>query len=180
MGLFSSSDGSGRLLNITTADYGAVKKKATVSVGNVPLGIYKQGPKRRRAAIFHDPQQETVIYQLFRQLKNNGNYYASLRNFKETTLLNFTADDLFLTLTFNNRKGNLKFKRAPWGERACYFPNCQKSEHYYQTVDPSISSFLAEKRIAKKRLGRDQDGVNDLLIRFIQDLQAFCKPVNFR
>jgi len=48
--------------------------------------------------------------------------------------------------------------------------NCQQP-HLYQTVPTSTSSFLAEKKTAKKRLGRELEGVNDLFLKAIQTVQ---------
>jgi hypothetical protein len=47
-GLFSDSASSGKLFNATITDYAPVLKKARVSVGNVPVGIYRQGPKDKK------------------------------------------------------------------------------------------------------------------------------------
>ena len=116
--LWADSQSSGKLFNIVATDFGSEVKKAVVSVGNVSLGIHKRGPKRKRERICHDPQVEAKIYQLFSQLKNGGNFWASLRNFKEKILMNFTAADFarglyFVTLTFKNSKASLEFTRAP-------------------------------------------------------------------
>ena len=57
--------------------------------------------------------------------------------------------------------------------------NCQQS-HFYQTVPISTSSFLAEKRIAKKRLDRELEGVNDLFAAALQTIHQIWKPANFK
>ncbi|CAI2187607.1 15351_t:CDS:2 [Funneliformis geosporum] len=66
----------------------------------------------------------------------------------------------------------LKFKGHYYASlRAnCVFANCE-CQHYYQTVAPATSSFLAEKRIAKKRLARELEGVNDLFANAIATIQ---------
>jgi len=46
-GLFSDSASSGKLFNVSITDYASTLKKARVSVGNVPIGIYKQGPRHK-------------------------------------------------------------------------------------------------------------------------------------
>jgi hypothetical protein len=83
----------------------------------VALGIYKQGSRKLPAPLFHDPQKEREIYDLVSQLKYKGHYYASLRNFKNSLIMNFTAEDFarglyFSTFTFNNSKTDLKFSFA--------------------------------------------------------------------
>ncbi|CAI2199328.1 4619_t:CDS:2, partial [Funneliformis geosporum] len=131
--LFSDSQSSGKLTNFTITDFGSHLKKAQVSFGNVNLGIYKQGSRKKPAPLFHDEQSEKEIYDLVSQLKFKGHYYASLR-------------------------------------ANCVFANCE-CQHYYQTVAPATSSFLAEKRIAKKRLARELEGVNDLFANAIATIQ---------
>ncbi|CAG8668685.1 2518_t:CDS:2, partial [Paraglomus occultum] len=54
--------------------------------------------------------------------------------------------------------------------KKCVLANCA-SQHYYQTISPEVSSFLAERRIAKKRLGRESEGVNDLFAGTIATIQ---------
>nr|CAG8538892.1 1763_t:CDS:10 [Entrophospora candida] len=88
-------------------------------------GIYKQGSRRVPAPLFHDETAEKEVYQLAAQLKFKSHYYASLRNFKNSIIMNFTAED---------------FARA-------------------------------EKRIAKKRLNRASEGVNDLFASAIANIQ---------
>ncbi|CAI2185198.1 15215_t:CDS:2 [Funneliformis geosporum] len=149
--LFSDSQSSGKLTNFTITDFGSQLKKAQVSFGNVNLGIYKQGSRKKPAPLFHDEQSEKEIYDLVSQLKFKGHYYASLRNFKNSMIMNFTAED---------------FARGA----NCVFTNCD-GQHYYQTVAPTTSSFLAEKRIAKKRLARELEGVNDLFASAISTIQ---------
>ncbi|MEG7978996.1 MAG: hypothetical protein NY202_03735 [Mollicutes bacterium UO1] len=142
------------------------------------MGIYRRrGAKKNQKPIFHDERSEKEIYQLVANLKFKGNYYASLRNFYGTTLMNFTpAADfhnvlLFITFTFNWQQKALKFSFAPWRQDPkCSVPDCKK-EHMYQTVPLETASFLAERRIAKKRLGHDIDGVNDLFALSIATIQ---------
>ncbi|CAG8603650.1 4251_t:CDS:2 [Paraglomus occultum] len=91
--LWADSKSSGKLFNIVATDFGGEVKKAVVSI-------------------------EKKIYQLFSQLKNGGNFWASLRNFKEKICMNFTAADFarglyFVTLTFNSQNAQLEFTRAP-------------------------------------------------------------------
>jgi hypothetical protein len=100
--------------------------------------------------------------------------------------MNFTAEDFvrglyFSTWTFNNFQKELKFSFATWTAKGkeCVFDNCA-SQHYYQTVPVSTSSFLAEKKTAKKRLNRDLEGVNDLFLKAIQTIQKFWQPQNFK
>lgn len=93
------------------------KKKVTVSLGNVPIGIYRRGPKSKRNSIFHNPEKDRKFYRLFDQPKHQGNYFASKRNFDQKILMNFTSKGLkrdlfFLTLTFNNQDKQLKFTRV--------------------------------------------------------------------
>jgi len=116
--LWADSQSSGKLFNIVATDFGEEVKKAVVSIGNVGLNIHKRGPRKKRERICHDPKIEQKIYQLFLQLKNGGNFYASLRNFREKILMNFTAADFarglyFVTLTFNSQNAKLEFTRAP-------------------------------------------------------------------
>ena len=100
--------------------------------------------------------------------------------------MNFTSEDFarglyFSTWTFNNFQKELKFSFASWTSQGkkCVFDNCA-SQHYYQTISPEVSSFLAEKRIAKKRLGRESEGVNDLFALLIATIQKLWKPTNFK
>jgi hypothetical protein len=184
--LFADSASSGKLTNFTITDFGPQLKKAQVSFGNVSLGIYKQGSRKKPAPLFHDQEREKAIYQLVAQLKYKGHYYASLRNFKNSIIMNFTSEDFaaglyFSTWTFNNLQKDLKFSFAPWTskDKKCAFANCE-SQHYYQTVPISTSSFLAEKRIAKKRLNRELDGVNDLFAEALAAIHKLWKPTNFK
>ena len=174
------------MTNFTITDFGSHLKKAQVSFGNVNLGIYKQGSRKKPAPLFHDEQKEKAIYDLVSQLKFKGHYYASLRNFKNSIIMNFAAEDFvrglyFSTWTFNNSRKDLKFSFASWTSqgRNCAFDNCD-SQHYYQTVSPATSSFLAEKKTAKKRLNRNCEGVNDLFLKAIQTIQKLWKPTNFK
>ncbi|CAI2161905.1 5556_t:CDS:2 [Funneliformis geosporum] len=84
---------SGKLANFSLTDFGSSLKKARLSFGNVNLGIYKQGSRRKPAPLFHDPVKEKEIYQLVADLKFKSHYYASLRNFKNGIIMNFTAED---------------------------------------------------------------------------------------
>ena len=119
-------------------------------------------------------------------LKYKSHYYASLRNFKNVMVMNFTPDEFaqglyFLTFTFNYQQKDLKFSFAPWTEKSkkCPFSNCD-NQHFYQTVSRETTSFLAEKRIAKKRLNREIEGVNDLFATAIAIIQKNWKPHNFK
>ncbi|CAG8511155.1 7130_t:CDS:1 [Ambispora gerdemannii] len=177
-GLFTDSASSGKLANFSLTDFGTNLKKAKVSFGNVNLGIYKQGKRKLPKPIFHDQESEKELYNLVSQLKYKGHYYASLRNFKNSIIMNFTAEDFarglyFSTFTFNNFQKELKFSFTLGTTKGknCPFPNCQQP-HFYQTVPIATSSFLAEKKTAKKRLDRDLEGVNDLFayaLRFIHE-----------
>ncbi|MCE8167650.1 MAG: hypothetical protein I3275_03405 [Candidatus Moeniiplasma glomeromycotorum] len=183
--LFADSQSSGKLANFSVTDFGPQIKKAKVSFGNVSLGIYKRGSRKKSAPIFHDPQAEKEIYQLVADLKFKGHYYASLRNFYGTVLMNFTPADfqkglLFITFTFNWQQKALKFSFAPWHQgKKCPIAHCQKS-HFYQSVPIETASFLAERRIAKKRLGRESEGVNDLFALAIATIQKNWQPTNFK
>ncbi|TLY45082.1 MAG: hypothetical protein E6K54_08950 [Gammaproteobacteria bacterium] len=181
--LWADSQSSGKLFNIVATDFGKEVKKAVVSVGNVGLNIHKRGPRKKRERICHDPQVEKKIAQLFAQLKNGGNFLASLRNFKEKNLMNITAADFarglyFLTLTFNSKNVRLEFTRAPWSDGKCFFSDCQ-GQHFYRPVDKEVSSFLAEKKIAKK-FGRELEGVGDLFAGFIRSIYKKFHPENFK
>ena len=184
--LFADSQTSGKLANFTITDFGSSLKKAQVSFGQVNLGIYKRGPRSKPTPIFHDKEKDQAIYHLFSQLRYKGHYYASLRNFKNSIIMNFTPEDFarglyFSTWTFNNKQSKLKFSFTSWTSQGkkCVFDNCQ-SEHFYQTVPISTSSFLAEKRIAKKRLQRELEGVNDLFATAIATIQKVWQPTNFK
>jgi len=99
--LFSDSASSGKLFNVSITNYAPTLKKACLSVGNVPLGIYRQGPKdksknRRKPQAWHNQPTEPAIFEVFNQVKHNGNYYASVRNFYAKMVMNFSVNDLFL------------------------------------------------------------------------------------
>ncbi|WNE41218.1 MAG: hypothetical protein mread185_000675 [Mycoplasmataceae bacterium] len=184
--LFASSQTTGKLINFTLADFGSSIQKAKLSFGNVNLGIYKQGSRNRLGKpIFHN--QAEGFHELVAKLKYKGHYYASLRNFKDSIIMNFTHEDFarglyFSTWTFNNFKTDLKFTfgyGSDKGVSKCPYQNCQQS-HFYQTVPTNISSFLAEKKTAKKQLGRELDGVNDLFAKAIQLIQKEWQPKDFK
>jgi predicted neuraminidase len=99
--LFTDSQSSGKLTNFTITDFGSQLKKARLSFGNVNLGIYKQGSRKKPAPLFHDQQSEQEIYQLVANLKSKSHYYASLRNFKNSIIMNFTAEDFARGLYFS-------------------------------------------------------------------------------
>jgi len=116
--LFSDSASSGKLANFSITDFGSLVKKAQISFGNVPLGIYRRGSKPKRVPLFHDQEKDQALYQLVHELTFKGNYYASLRNFYNKCLMNFTLEDFqrglyFLTLTFNNQQKEMRFSFAP-------------------------------------------------------------------
>jgi hypothetical protein len=99
--------------------------------------------------------------------------------------MNFTSADfqkslLFITFTFNWQQKELKFSFASWRkDKQCPLSNCQQPR-VYQTVPLETASFLAEKRIAKKRLGRESEGVNDLFALAIATIQKLWQSVNFK
>src|SRR3954464_2918651 len=97
--LFADSASSGRLTNFSLTDFGDNLKKAKLSFGNVPLGIYRQG-KKITGGLLHDKDKETEFYKLVQELKFKGNYYASLRNFYDKCLMNFTQEDLTMGFIF--------------------------------------------------------------------------------
>ncbi|MDR1670330.1 MAG: hypothetical protein LBR43_01205 [Spiroplasmataceae bacterium] len=184
--LFVSSQVSGKLANFTLTDFGSQIQKAKLSFGQVNLGIYKQGSRNKFSKpIFH--KQEEGFHEIISQLKYKGHYYASLRNFNSGIIMNFTHEDFarglyFSTWTFNNFKQDLKFTfgyGSNHGANKCSYQDCQKS-HFYQTVPTEISSFLAEKKTAKKQLGRELEGVNDLFAKAIQLIQKEWQPTNFK
>lgn len=174
--LFVDSASSSRLINFSITDFGEKVQRAKVSFGQVPLGIYQKGLKRKRKLIFHDEEREKELYQLIGNLTQKSSFYASLRNFRQKTLLNFTPEDFnrglyFSTFTFNNYQKKMPFSFAPWRKRRkCPITGCSR-RHFYRQVSCLTSSFLAEKKIAKKRLGRDMEGVNDLLNQAINNIQ---------
>src|SRR6266480_2384266 len=180
--LFADSTSSGKLTNFSLTDFGEQIKKAKLSFGNVPLGIYRQGPKKRKTPIFHDKETEKEIHQLFTNLGQKGSFYSSLRNFQQKILMNFTQKDfkkgLYLTtFTFNNYQNSLPFSFSPWTKKKgeCFLVDSKGSpcdgKHFYQTISIATSSFLAEKKTAKKILGRELEGVNDLFAQSIQLIQ---------
>jgi hypothetical protein len=99
--LFADSASSGKLANFTITDFGANLKKAQVSFGNVSLGIYKQGARKKPAPLFHDQQAEKEIYQLAANLKFKSHYYASSRNFKNVVVMNFANEEFARGLYFS-------------------------------------------------------------------------------
>ena len=116
--LFANSTATGKLINFAITDFGEEVKKARISFGNVPLGIYRQGTKRRRTLIFHDEKKEKEIYQLVANLAQKNNFYASFRNFQQKILMNFTTKDFkkglyFTTFTFNNFQTKMPFSFSP-------------------------------------------------------------------
>ena len=183
--LFIDSASSGRLINFSTTDFGKKIQKAKVSFGQVPLGIYRKGLKRKQKLVFHDEEREKEIYQLIGNLTQKSSFCASWRNFRQKTLLNFTSDDFkrglyFSTFTFNNYQKKMPFSFAPWRKKQkCPIADCN-GRHFYRRVSCLTSSFLAEKKIAKKKLGRNLEGVNDLLNRAINNIQKVWKPTGFK
>ena len=75
--LFTDSASSGRLINFSITDFGAKIQQARISFGQVPLGIYRQGTKRRPRPIFHDEEKEKDLYQLAADLSQKSSFYAS-------------------------------------------------------------------------------------------------------
>jgi len=181
--LFANSAATGKLINFAITDFGEKIKKARISFGNVPLGIYRQGMKKKRAPIFHDEEKEKEIYQLVANLGQKGSFSASFRNFQQKITMNFAAEDFekglyFTTFTFNNFQTKMLFSFSPWIKKGkkCSLKNREGSpcdgKHWYRTVAPATSSFLAEKKAAKKRLGRELEGVNDLFAQSIRLIQT--------
>jgi len=100
------------------ADFGENIQRAKISFGQVPLGIYRKGPKKKRKPIFHDEEKEKEIHQLVADLTQKSSFYASLRNFQQKTFMNFTSEDFerglyFSTFTFNNYQKKMAFSFAP-------------------------------------------------------------------
>lgn|SRR5581483_2483980 len=172
--LFISSDISGKLINFSVTDFGKETQKAKISFGQVPLGIYRKGPRKKRKPIFHNEEKDLGRLAIY--LTQKSSLYASLRNFQQKTFLNFTQEDFeqglyFSTFTFNNCQKKMSFSFAPWQKkRKCPVYGCN-GKHFYRQVSHLVSSFLAGKKIAKKRLGRNLEGVNDLLAQVINDIQ---------
>ncbi|CAG8717588.1 2392_t:CDS:2, partial [Ambispora leptoticha] len=142
----------------------------------VPPGIYRKGPKKKKKSIFHDEEVEKELHQLAVNLTQKSSFYTSLRNFQQKTLMNFTPEDFdrglyFSTFTFNNYQKKMSFSFSPWRKkRKCPVSGCN-GKHFYQRVSHLTSSFLAEKKIAKKRMGRNLEGANDLFNQAISDIQ---------
>jgi hypothetical protein len=116
--LFADSVSSGKLLNVVATDYGAKVQKAKVSIGNVPVGIHKRGPKKGPREIFHNKETEQEIFAAIQQLKNKSNYYASARNLLDKGLSNFTDEEvnnglLLTTLTCNFSQTEMTYRSAP-------------------------------------------------------------------
>jgi hypothetical protein len=179
--LFANSIASGKLINFAITDFGEKIKKSRISFGNVPLGIYRQGTKKKRTPIFHDKEKEKEIHQLVANLAQRGNFSASFRNFQQKITMNFTAEDFakglyFTTFTFNNFQTKMPFSFSPWTKKAtkCFLKDRKgkvcDGKHLYRTVSLSTSSFLAEKKAAKKRLGRELEGANDLFVAAIRTI----------
>ena len=172
--LFANSASSGKLVNFSITDFGGKIQKAKISFGQVPLGIYRKGFKKKRKPIFHN--EEKKLEQLAISLTQQSSLYASLRNFQQKTFLNFTQENFeqglfFSTFTFNNYQKKMSFSFAPWQKkRKCPVYGCN-GKHFYRQVSHLVSSFLAGKKIAKKRLGRNLEGVSDLLAQVINDIQ---------
>lgn len=183
--LFTDSASSGKLINFSITDFGEKIQKAKISFGQVPLGIYRKGPKKRRKPIFHDEEKEKELHQLAANLTQKSRFYASLRNFQQKIFMNFTQEDFnqglyFSTFTFNNYQKKMPFSFAPWRKkRKCPVPDCN-GKHFYRQVSHLISSFLAEKKIAKKRMGRNLEGANDLFNQAIHDIQKKWGPSGFK
>ena len=116
--LFTDSASSGKLINFSITDFGEKIQKAKISFGQIPLGIYRKGTKKKRKPIFHDEEKEKELHQLVIDLTQKSSFYASLRNFQQKTLTNFTPEDFkqglyFSTFTFNNYQKKMPFSFAP-------------------------------------------------------------------
>jgi hypothetical protein len=174
--LFTDSASSGKLINFSITDFGKKIQRVKISFGQVPVGIYRKGTKRKRKPIFHDEKKEKELHQLAANLTQKSSFCASLRNFQQKTFMNFTQEDFerglyFSTFTFNNYQKKMPFSFAPWRKkRKCPVLGCN-GKHFYRQVSRLISSFLAEKKIAKKKLGRNLMGVNDLFNQAINKIQ---------
>ena len=188
--LFADSATTGKLTNFSITDFGEKIKYAKVSFGNVPLGIYRRGPKRKKTPIFHDRKSD--IYQLATNLTQKGKFLVSLRNFQQKVRMNFTPLEFdqglyFTTFTFNNYQTALHFSFSPQTTvkgKKCLLKNSQGNrcnrKHLYSTISPTTSSFLATKKVAKKRIGRELEGVNDLLAQLIHSIQTIWRPRDFK
>nr|CAG8502219.1 3132_t:CDS:2 [Entrophospora candida] len=164
--LFAKSVSSEKLLNFSITDFGERIQKAKISFGQVPLGIYQKGLKKKRKSIFHNEEKG------LEQLSQQSSFYASLRNFQQKTFLNFTQENLeqglfFSTFTFNNYQKKMPFSFAPWQKKGkCLVSGCS-GKHFYRRISHLTSSFLAGKKVAKKRLGRNLEG-NGINLTYIQ------------
>ena len=122
--LFNNSQESRRVSTFTIRNFGKKIKLAKVSYGNRPIGIYRQG-RRSRQEFLHSSKFEPELWKIYQELKINGNFLASKRNFQEKVEMNFTWEEflnsLLITLTFNNQKNEMKFWRAPWSDKKCFF-----------------------------------------------------------
>src|SRR5437016_4129817 len=91
--LFTDSASSGKLINFSITDFGEKIQRAKISFGQVPLSIYRKGPKKNKRPIFHDEEKEKEFYQLVTNLTHKNGFYTSLQNFQQKAFMNFTSED---------------------------------------------------------------------------------------
>ncbi|CAJ0824757.1 6775_t:CDS:2 [Entrophospora sp. SA101] len=116
---------SGKLINFSITDFGEKIQKAKISFGQVPLGIYRKGPKKKRKPIFHDEEKEKELHQLAINLTQKSSFYASLRNFQQKTSMNFTQAD---------------FDRAKYNHEVCGLGRYNDRVSYLKISDQPIKS----------------------------------------
>jgi len=122
-----------------------------VSVGNVPLGIYRKGRKPKSPLAFSNYElaqnHGAEHLRTYQQLVLTSNIRQTLKNINEKLLLNFSdLNNLLLTtFTFNTSQKSLKYSRAPWSNPNCFFSNCQL-KHQFSQMDEMITAKLAGKK----------------------------------
>ncbi|CAG8803602.1 33699_t:CDS:1, partial [Racocetra persica] len=190
--LFSDSSSLRQLLGYGIKDYGPHIQKLKLSIGGKAVGVHKRGPRKNKNVLYHsaDTAAGVEVRQLYEITKNHSNHRAMVRNCQDTLLMNWSDEEvekygLLSTLTYNTRQDKFGFRLPPWSEAPQVCPFVIKGKpcdgsHGFEKVPVEISSFLAEQRIAKKKLGRKLKGVNDHFAEWLNYVYSHFRPVNWK
>jgi len=184
--IFTKTSESKKLLNINY-DIQEEKQAAKLTIGNVNLGIFRQGAKKVQLV-------DTKIIanahgQEFRTAYQSQVLRQTIKTSKKTIFnkihLNFNPlqEQLyFTTLTLNTTHENLHFSRYIGDKnQECLFKNyinkeCNEPQHLFHKIPLQEAKYLAQK----KNSNQPFKGIKDFTETFFEKIEKIWRPENFK
>jgi hypothetical protein len=178
--IFKPTTETKKLFNITYQET-QNPNQVHLSFGNVPLSIYRQGPKQKKLAFLEKCAKK---HPELAQLNEENNLKIAIkhdtRRFVDKLHLNFIQEKevFLLTLTLNTNQDNLETKTLDGSPCKLQLEENCKYDHIIKKVSKETSCKIRKQTYARTLLREKHPdlGVKDLFDQFIHDIKYYFNP----